>query len=265
MPPRILLGIATGGSPAEPFLDALAKLRLPPGVARLERSLAFGNFIPAQRELIMDDALAGGYDYLFFVDDDIVLPEHALTCLVETAEADPATAVAGGLYYTRDALRPVAVAGWHSDATVSAHVPAFTATSNDEADGVGFGCALLRVAVARTLTPPYFPAHVFVDRATRRVYQCDEDYRYCERVRHAGHRVRLDARVRCAHYDRASRTAVPPQWESDAQTGHPRMVVAQDGTARLVPLDSAVPQARETHVPAGIDYIFVDEREAVRL
>jgi GT2 family glycosyltransferase len=151
---RILLGIASGGSPAQPFVEALTQLRLPAGTAGLERSVAFGNFIPAQRELIMQDALDGDYDYLFFVDDDIVLPNDALENLVETMEADAQTAVVGGLYYSRDAVRPIVVAGWDSTDTTTAYIPAYTSMSTDLVDGIGFGCALLRVSTARAFAPP---------------------------------------------------------------------------------------------------------------
>jgi hypothetical protein len=255
---RVLLGIASAGSPTQPFLDALATLRLPPGVAPLERSIAVGNFIPAQRELIMSEAIERGFDYLFFVDDDIVLPADALTRLLETAEADPGTAVVGGLYYSRDSVRPIVVADWHGDDTATAHIPAFTSSSAAVVDGVGFGCALLRVAAARPLAPPYFPVHIYIERSARRVRQCDEDYRYCERVRTAGWRVRLDARVRCGHYDRASDTAAPARWESDGETAHPRMIVAREGGAALVPLDPSAPTIVEHHVAADVVYISVD-------
>jgi hypothetical protein len=255
---RVLLGVASAGHPAAPFLDALAKLRLPMNVAVLERSVAVGNYIPAQRELIMDDAVAGGFDYLFFVDDDIVLPEYALEHLVQTAESDPATAVVGGLYYSRDSARPVTVANWRSTDTSTAHIPAFTTMSTGVVDGVGFGCALLRVSAAAALSAPYFPAHVYIERAARRARQCDEDYLYCERVRQAGHVVRLDARVRCAHYDRGSDSTAPAAWESDVVTSEPRMIVAEGGATRLVPLVESAPRQAERHVPADLTYVTVD-------
>ena len=255
---RILLGIASGGSPAQPFVDALTRLALPAGVGALERSIAFGNFIPAQRELIMQDALDGDFDYLFFVDDDIVLPPDALRQLLETIEADPQTAVVGGLYYSRDAVRPIAVSGWESSDTTTAYVPPYTSTSTAAVDGIGFGCALLRVAVARTLAAPYFPAHVYLERQSRVARQCDEDFRYCERVRQAGHRVRLDARVRCGHYDRERRIAYPETWEPDSVTGFPRMIVAGPERPSLVPLDPSAPRVREHHVVADLVYISVD-------
>jgi glycosyl transferase family 2 len=255
---RVLLGVASAGKPTAPFIASLARLKLPANVAPLERSVAVGNFIPGQRELIMSDAVDEGFDYLLFVDDDIVLPEDAVEKLVATAEADPLTAVVGGLYYSRDSARPIAVAGWDSSDTSTAHIPAFTSTSTGIVDGIGFGCALLRVSVAKKLGAPFFPVHIFIERAARRVRQCDEDYLYCERVRKSGNVVRLDARVRCPHYDRESDSSAPVSWEADAVTSVPRMIVLEDGATRLVPLDDAVPRAAERHEPADVTYITVD-------
>ncbi len=255
---RVLLGVASGGEPAAPFLEALARLKLPDNVAPLKRSVVIGNYIPAQRELIMDDAVRERFDYLFFVDDDMVLPERALEMLVETAEADPLTAVVGGLYYSRDSIRPVTVADWNSADTSTAHIPGFTSKSTDAVDGIGFGCALLRVSTAQKLNAPYFPAHVYIERQARRVRQCDEDYLYCERVRQAGYRVRLDARVRCPHFDRASASLAPVTWESDDVTAAPRMIVTDQGVTHLVPLDESVPRIVERHVRSDLTYISVD-------
>jgi hypothetical protein len=254
---RVLLGIATAGSPTKPFLDALAALRLPREVEALERSVVFGNFVPAQRELIAQDAIDGGYDYLFFLDDDMVFPPNTLASLLETIERDPQTAVVGGLYYSRDSIRPMAVADWDGDDTTGAAIPAFSANSTDPVDGIGFGCALLRVSALVTLQPPYFPVHIHIERRARRVRLCDEDYRYCERIRRAGFRVRLDARIRCSHFDRESNTVAPVIWEPDTETNHLRMIVAENGRQKLVPFDASVPRATEVHARADVVYLTV--------
>lgn len=252
---RVLLGIATAGKPTQPFLDALAQLRLPANVEKLERSIAIGNFIPGQRELIAQDAIAGGYDFLFFVDDDIALPNDALEKLVETALSDPLAAVVGGLYYMRDNLKPIAVANWRGDDTTSAYIPPFRQTSTDCVDGVGFGCALLRVAPLAALEAPYFPAHIFLEPATRRVRQCNEDYLYCERVRKAGNSVRLDARVRCGHFDRERNIMFPLAWESDEETSVARMLVSDANGPRLVPYVASASRTVETLLPASVTYL----------
>ena len=257
-PVRVLLGVASSGHPTEPFLAGLRGLKLPATAAALQRSVAVGNYVPAQRELIMSDAIDEMFDYLFFVDDDIALPERALEDLLQTAEADPRCGVVGGLYYSRDSVRPVTVADWHSNDTSSAHIPAFSSTDAVIVDGIGFGCALLRVAVARELQAPYFPAHIYIERSARRARLCDEDYLYCERVRNVGYTVRLDGRVRCAHYDRETGTSAPAAWEDDRVTAVPRMIVQENGTLKLVPLDAAVPRVTERHTAAGLAYITVD-------
>jgi Glycosyl transferase family 2 len=255
---RVLLGVASGGKPTAPFIASLSRLKLPLNVASIKRSVAIGNYIPGQRELIMSDAIAEGFDYLLFVDDDVVLPEDALEKLIATAESDPKTAVVGALYYSRDSARPIAVADWNSSDTSSAHIPAFTSWSTSVVDGIGFGCALLRVSVAKELGAPYFPAHIYIERSARRVRQCDEDYLYCERVRKAGYVVRLDARVRCPHYDRESDSTAPVMWETDAQTSMARMIVLEGEVTKLVPLDPSVPRIVEHHAPATVTYITVD-------
>jgi len=255
---RVVLGIATAGAPTKPFLDALAALRLPREVETLERSIVFGNFVPAQRELIAQDAIDGDYDYLFFLDDDIVFPPNTLASLLETMERDPATAVVGGLYYSRDSIRPMAVADWNGDDTTTAAIPPFTARSTDVVDGIGFGCALLRVSVLRTLEAPYFPVHIHIERSARRVRLCDEDYRYCERVRSAGFAVRLDARIRCSHFDRESNTVAPVLWEPDSETDHRRMIVSENGRQKLVPFDASVPRTHEAHARADVVYLTVN-------
>lgn len=255
---RVLLGVASAGAPTAPFIDALKNLRLPHDVTELKRSIAVGNYIPAQRELIMFDAVEGGFDFLFFVDDDIVLPPNALDDLLQTMHADPQCAVVGGLYYSRDSMRPIVVADWTSTDTSAAHIPAFTSTSTGEVGGVGFGCALLRVSAAVAFGQPYFSAHIYIERAARRARLCDEDYLYCERVRDAGFTVRLDARVRCPHYDRASNTFAPLTWESDDATDHARMIEIREGIIGLAPLDESAPRVAERHTAAGITYISVE-------
>ena len=257
MSARVLLGVASSGQPTAPFLQALGRLALPATVDTLQRSVAVGNFIPAQRELIMEDAMAQGFDFLFFADDDIVLPPNALELLMQTAAEYPTAAVIGGLYYSRDSSRPIAVADWNSENTSTAHIPGFTMQSSTEVAGVGFGCALLRVPAARTLTAPYFPAHIYIERSAHRVRQCDEDYLYCERVRKAGFTVRLDARVRCEHYDRVSDSTAPLRWEDDAETEQPRMIVADGEGTNVVPFDPAAECMPESHARADVVYITV--------
>lgn len=242
---KLLIGIPTAGRPTRPFLDALARITLPETVSDADRVVWTGNFVSVQREMIARDAVERGADLLAMIDDDVVVPPDAVVKLSAALDLDPAAALAGALYYSRDGARPMAVDRWSSADTTSAAVPPYAHDAVAIVDGVGFGCVLVRVAVLRAFEPPYFATHAYVDPATRSVRQCDEDYLFCERVRRSGRHVLLHAGVRALHYDRVSDTTAPTRWESDAETDRLRMFVRRDGGTALVPFDDTVPRAAE--------------------
>jgi GT2 family glycosyltransferase len=254
---KLLIGIPTGGQPTRPFLDALRELTLPPSVDDADRVVWTGNFVPAQREMIARDAIERGVDLLAMIDDDIVAPPDALVRLVAALDADPKAAIAGALYYSRDSARPMAVARWDSRDTTTAAIPAF-ADAPVRVEGVGFGCVVVRTAALRALLQPYFAAHLFVDRRSRVVRQCDEDYLICERFRHAGWNVLLHPGVRVGHYDRATQQTAPAQWESQADTNRLRMIVRQADGTHLVPFDESLPRDAERHEPFATTLLFAD-------
>jgi GT2 family glycosyltransferase len=206
--------------------------------------------------MIARDALERGADLLAMIDDDIVAPPDALVRLVAALDAEPRAAIAGALYYSRDGARPMAVARWDSRDTTSAAIPPYASDAVAPVDGVGFGCVVVRVNALRVLAPPIFAAHLFVDRESRTVRQCDEDYLLCERLRSAGWQILLHAGVRVGHYDRASQTTAPARWESDPETNHLRMIVRDAQGTHLVPFDDTQPRDTEHHEPFETTLLF---------
>lgn len=253
---KLLLGIPSGGAPTRPFLESVAQLKLPESVTAFERALVSGNFVPAQRDLIAERALDYGADVLVMCDDDMVLVPNALVDLCTVLEADPRNGLVGALYYSRDGFRPMVVDRWDERDTRTAVIPAFD-RDPVPVDGVGFGCVAIRVSALRDLTPPYFPAHVFIERGAGRVRVCNEDYLFCGRLRRAGHRVLLHAGVRCGHYDRQSDTIAPLTWEPPENTQRERMAAMVDGRPALVEARPAAASTTETHVRATVDYLIV--------
>lgn len=251
---KVLLGIPSGGAPAEPFLTSLHALQLPPCVTAFDRVVVQGNFVPAQRDLIVERAIAFGADVLVMCDDDMVIPPGAVADLLAVLEADNRCALAGALYYSRDGFRPMAVDAWDPADTTSACIPAFGAAPVC-VDGVGFGCVAIRMDAVKAMEPPYFSSHVFLERETLRVRVCDEDYLFCARLRASGNRVILHPGVRCGHFDRASGRSEPLAWEPLEVTSVRRMAVVKDGRPQLKAVEN-VPSQGETHVRADVRYIY---------
>jgi len=255
---RLLLGLPSAGSMTAPFLESLAKLQLPATCSQFDRYVVTGNFIPAQRELIFEEALGKQFDVLAMIDDDIVFPPDALVRLMKTLEDDPKTALVGALYYSRDGLRPMAVDRWTGEDTTTALVPAFDDSTAGIVDGVGFGCVAVRLSALAQLERPLLSAHIIIQRTQRLVRITDEDYLFCERLRRAGWTIRLHGGVRCRHYDRVSKRAFPEKWEDPATTSRRRMYVRTPEGEALIEPDDSLPAGREDHTPAVFDYVRVD-------
>ncbi len=258
---KLLIGIPTGGSPAKPFLESLAALQLPDAARSVDRITVSGNFIPAQRELMLKRARDTNADFLAMIDDDMVLPSDAIVKLWEILDRDPRCALAGALYYSRDGLRPMAVDHWDEHRTTTAHTPAFDERTPIEVDGVGFGCVLVRVSALALLSEPFVRTQIFIEEHANRVRVCNEDYLFCASLRQKGFTVMLHPGVRCGHYDRASGRTFPQTWEPAHITNRRRMAVMHaDGTQALESYDDRVPQTQERHVTAALEYIYTDER-----
>ena len=253
---KLLLGIPSAGAPAAPFLESLAKLELPPSAEQFTRCVITGNYVPAQRDLIVERALESSADILIMCDDDMVLPPHAVTRLCATLEANPRAAIAGALYYSRDGFRPMVVDKWNEHDTRTAIIPAFD-REPVAVDGVGFGCVALRVSALRELMPPYFAAHIFVEREAGRVRVCDEDYLFCARVRRASWSVVLDPNVRCGHYNRQLQRTMPDVWEGPEVTAQARIAALVDGRPTLIPEQDVRESTAESQVQADLRYIIV--------
>ncbi len=251
---KLFIGIPTSGSPTKPFVESLSALETPATVTSMDRTVVTGNYVPAQRELIVRRALARGADRLLMCDDDMVLPKDALAKLSAVLDEDPACALAGALYYSRDGFRPMAVDKWNPDDTTSANVPGF-GEAPVAVDGVGFGCVLLRLDALPSMQPPYFSAHIFIEPTASRVRVCNEDYLFCARLRADSFKVVLHPGVRCGHFDRTSGAVQPEAWENARVTSEPRMAVLKDGIQQLVPLAQSA-SGTERHESAAISYVW---------
>lgn len=249
---RLLLGIPTAGSPAAPFLKALESVEFPSGTA-LDRYVVTGNFVPAQRELIAERALAVSADVLVMCDDDVVIPSDGILALLALLEAEPRCGLAGALYYSRDGFRPMAVDGWDPSDTTRATIPAF-ANAPVAVDGVGFGCIALRTSALAELEPLYFGTHIFLEPEAGRVRVCDEDYLFCHRLREKGWKVMLHAGVRCGHYDRGRGRIMPDAWEPASVTDRRRIAARRGDEHLLLPYDD-IPSPGEYHRRAFVEYI----------
>ncbi len=118
----------------------------------LERAMITGNFVPAQRDLIVERALERDADVLIMCDDDMVLPPDVFVRFVRRALCKRrACALAGALYYSRDGFRPMAIDGWDPADTRTAVIPAFDERAGSTSTASVSAASRFEIAAAATL------------------------------------------------------------------------------------------------------------------
>lgn len=152
------------------------------------------------RTSIADEAMARGFDYVLMVDYDVVVPQDALTLLMEWGEP-----LMFGYYLRQGSFNPPHGEGSTCLCKPSSNDELYTSVEMREMRergefkvpirGAGMGCALVRTDVFKRVSFPYFRYVVYGDRNG----VLSEDYYFCKQCRDAGMSLYADARVRCGH------------------------------------------------------------------
>lgn len=148
------------------------------------------------RAKIMNDAISEGCDYLFFIDDDMILPPDAFWRLLESLKARKAV-VSSGHYYRRGSpYLPV----WSENKNGQ-----WVACSVDNDDIIeihssGLGCAVIDLNWIRTkLADNALKLPLFWTKPDGLGPSVTDDVTFFESVRNAGGLIIGDGRVRCGH------------------------------------------------------------------
>lgn len=195
---------------AVPTFDGAVKARTFESVANMDwgdhdvlYQSVTGYDCAAARSNIADMTLKGKFDYVLMVDSDVVVPNDALTNLIEWDEP-----VVLGYYAHQGSFAPPMGIGKTCLCKPPSYHEQYTGEemrSYREAGdykvpvrGGGMGCALIRRDAFERTSYPWFKFVLYDDRHG----VLSEDLYFCSQVRNAGMRVWADARVRCGHYFR---------------------------------------------------------------
>lgn len=141
------------------------------------------------RNKISAKAIDKGYDYVFMVDSDVVLPEDALVKLLSDNKK-----IVFGIYPrkyedTVECIRIHPTIPWD---IFTVEESRFDDTI--EVKACGFGCALIDTSVFSHINYPFFKYEDFGNGDI-----LSEDFYFCERARAAGFPIYANFSVKCKH------------------------------------------------------------------
>jgi len=184
----------------------------PPAAFSCDLDEPYGMTVPDARNFIVKKAIDEGYDYIFFVDDDDIIPRNALVQLIHH-KAD----IVGGFYYRK--YTPLESVGMHFNKEGN------PSSIDDYKIGdiihdtlvLPMGCTLIKTEVFKKIDFPWF-------RTIKRANQpaLTEDTYFCEKAREAGFDIITDTGIQCLHVDRVKGLLY----------GHPEIVDFANNTIR---------------------------------
>lgn len=163
----------------------------PPASYSLVLNEPYGYSVPDARNMVFSKCLTEGFEWVFFVDDDCIIPTNTLVKLISRNEK-----IVGGLYYRKyfplESVSMIEVNGKPSiveNYEIGDLFPDCLVLSS--------GCTLIHKSVIEAITPPWYKSFTVEGRTA-----LTEDTYFCEKVREVGFKPLLDTSIQCIHVDR---------------------------------------------------------------
>lgn len=212
---KILIATPTRGITPIQWAHSLRSLRSPWGIQVDAAEMHDAPFDHLRNNLV-NLALEQKYDWIFFWDDDVLIPPNGLVQLF-SRNLD----IVSGLYMRRHT--PIRTTMMMD--VVENGEPAIRAVNEFQAgallgvDYVGAGCLLIRRNVLEAIKNPWFLWQMHREDlpASERI---PEDIFFCKKAKQAGFKIHMDTSVRCLHMGLGKAeiygTFVPAETSSDA-------------------------------------------------
>jgi len=179
------------------FMEMYATLETPPGTClRMWR----GSLVHDARNMLCTVAFDGGYDYVMWIDSDMILPQNAITRLLDVAQSENVGMVTG-LYVQRTyPTKPVIYDQLDMPAPdengrlvkrIHEYMD-YPKNSVFPVAGCGFGCVLTSVPLLKRVWDKFGPAFTPLPYA-------GEDIAFCMHVNELGEPILCDSTISCGH------------------------------------------------------------------
>jgi len=177
---------------AAPFAQNLASMEK---VGEAVIGFIIGSLVYESRNNLAKQAIKSAFDYIMFIDSDMVFDADLMPRLMKHCEEDGMDIVSGIYFRRRPPFTPVIYEKLEVDEDGKGHWDDFFDYPEDsvfEIAGCGFGCILIKTQVLMDMAAKYStwfePIHGF-----------GEDLSFCLRARELGYKIYCDSSIKCGH------------------------------------------------------------------
>lgn len=201
MKKKILICIPTHSTVETATIKSLWDMQVPEDV-QLDIEFVKGYVVSTARNMLVDIAIRGNYDYTLWIDSDVIVPAHLLTHLYEIVESGKADMATG--YY----IKKVEGANITEIYGAAAEDPTKMANVLEQnlpktmgvypCKGAGFGCILMKTDVFKKMLQDN-PEHLVFEYIQTKTAICSEDLFFLQNAEKAGLKLVVDTSCRCGH------------------------------------------------------------------
>ena len=188
---RVLCCILTRESASVAWAFGLRNLQIPGAITGLS-----GMPFDHARNTGCQKLLELGWEWLFFLDDDVIPPPDAVMRLLNHKKP-----IVSGLYYRR--YEPIVPVMLRDSEYGPQWIREFNAPELIEVDYVGAGCLLIHRDVLNSLQPLSARCRWFEWRCDRtdlpHLERTSEDFTFCKHARNHGYKIYVDTGIQCRH------------------------------------------------------------------
>ena len=168
------------------------------------------------RQVMTMEAIRAGAEYIFYVDDDTLIPPLGLYTLYNFMEQNPHAGAVTGVYTTREDPNEPLIYKAHGEGC-SWDFEMGPGANAELIFGAGAGCLLARVSsivdvMEKNPGIPVWADEKDLPTTGNSAVMWGHDIRFCRLLNLAGHPVYVDGKVMCGHYDiQSGRTFSVPE------------------------------------------------------
>lgn len=206
MKKRVLIAISTAETVAHEVMQSIYELEIPKDIETTLKIIHAYNIADGRNNLV-NYMLANGYDYILFVDNDVILPKNALVDLYNMQWY-----ISTGTYPRKEMQTITSDVQYttlynHNERNLEVYCPTFMPVTCLQkgkitpVDCCGLGCTLIRKDLFEHIEQPYFFfAHEGNPSSNNTDEYCiGEDMYFCRKVLRAGIQIWAHGSVLCGH------------------------------------------------------------------